>query len=249
METTSTLGKNRTGIQTSPVNVKEMLISSRDEAVPTTPGDESAVAAFRQTLMRDADRLGSVPPPGTLKGMLKTGIKIMTGNRPQALIDRIAERLAFERTGARLYEALITKHQLKADELSMVPLSRLIEIHDDEVEHFALLVESLEALGADPTAQTPCADVVGVESLGLLQVITDARTSFAQSLHAILVAELTDNDGWEMLIELAELEKQDDLARRYREALLAEEGHLEQVRQWMRALIHEDAQLIGAAPS
>jgi rubrerythrin len=248
METTSIIGKNRTGIQTSPQDTQEMLTASVAEA-PTAPGDASALITFRQMLMRDADALGSIPPPVTVKGMVKSGLKMMTGNRPQTLIDKMAERLAFERTSVRLYEALITKHQLKADELRNVSAERLAAIRDDEAQHFALLVEALQIVGADPTAQTPCADLVGVEGLGLVQVITDARTTFAQSLHAILVAELADNDGWELLIELAELEGNEDLAQRFRVALQAEEIHLEQVRTWLRELIRGDASMLGTLSS
>lgn len=243
METTSTLGTNRTGIQMSPKGVQEMLSSPKGMATPTSAGDETALATLRQAYIRDADKLGSVPMPGTAKGMLKSGAKMMTGNRPQTLIDKMAERLAFERTGVRLYEALLTKHQTKAGELTNISAERLREIRNDEAQHFAMLVEAMQTLGADPTAQTPCADVVGVESMGLLQVITDARTTFAQSLHAILVAELTDNDGWESLIELAQSEGNKDLAQRFQTALEAEETHLDQVRTWVRELTMADASM------
>jgi hypothetical protein len=243
---TSPLGRNRTGIHTFPGDMQEMLAFST--TAPAPPGDESALATLREQFMVDAETLGSVPPPGTLKGMLKSGLKMITGNRPQILIDKIAERLAFERTSVRLYEALITKHAVKADELPQISAATLHSIHDNEVQHFALLVESLQALGADPTAQTPCADMVGVQSLGLLQVITDARTTFAQSLNAILVAELTDNESWDMLVELAELEGHEQLAERFRRALETEETHLDQVRGWLRDLVRNEAK-VGAALS
>jgi hypothetical protein len=248
METSSTLGKNRTGVQTSPQDVQEMLTNSAVDA-PAAPGDESALTHFRQTLMRDAEPLGSVPPPGTLKGMAKSGMKMVTGKRPQSLIDKMAERLAFERTGVRLYEALMTKLALKAKEVPSISAARLAEIHNDEMQHFAMLVDAMQTLGADPTAETPCADVTGVEALGLVQVITDARTTFAQSLHAILIAELADNEGWEMLIELAELENNTELAGRCRTALMAEETHLDQVRAWVRELNSAESSVLGSLAS
>jgi hypothetical protein len=48
-----------------------------------------------------------------------------------------------------------------------------------------------------------------------------------------------------MLIELAELEDQDELAQRFRAASLAEQTHLEQVRTWMRELMQGEAQVVG----
>ncbi len=80
-----------------------------------------------------------------------------------------------------------------------------------------------------------------------MQAISDARTTFAQSLHAILIAELAGNEGWEMLIELAELESHRDLANRFRSAL--EEEHLTQVRTWIRELARAEAPVVRALSS
>ena len=40
--------------------------------------------------------------------------------------------------------------------------------------------------------------------MGIMQVLTDPRSSLAQCLQVMLTAELTDNDGWELLIKLAD---------------------------------------------
>jgi hypothetical protein len=63
------------------------------------------------------------------------------------------------------------------------------------MRHFELVRCTIEMMGCDPTAQTPCADLVGVETLGLVQVLTDPRTTVAQCMNAILTAELADNAG------------------------------------------------------
>jgi hypothetical protein len=106
---TSKLGSNRTGLKASPKDSQELL-SAASSAIPSTPGDASGLGDVRLSYIAEADALGSVPPPATLSGVLKGGVKIATGKRPQALVDRLAERLAFERTGTRLYEALIVKY-------------------------------------------------------------------------------------------------------------------------------------------
>lgn len=50
-------------------------------------------------------------------------------------------------------------------------------------------------------------------------------------LHAIHIAELTDCDGWELLIKLAEELGQDDMAANFRGALVEEERHLSTIRE------------------
>ena len=92
--------------------------------------------------------------------------------------------------------------------------------------------ECIEQLGGDPTTQTPCADVTGVASMGLLQVVTDPKTNVNQSLHALLVAELADGAAWEELVVLARELGQEEMAKRFEEAGRHEAEHLETVKQW-----------------
>lgn len=236
MESATRQGMNRTGLQMSPKHAKELL-EGAGRTVPSSAGDESAIAAMRQSYIREADALGTVPPPGTAKGLLKSGVQMLTGNRPQMLIDKIAERLAYERSGVRFYDAFITKLRSADRDLGPITLETAIRIQSEELAHFHLLVEALERLGADPTAQTPCADLVGVKGLGFMQALSEPRTSVAQSVDVILAIEAADNDGWELLIALARESGQDELAQRFETALQEENEHLATVRQWARELV------------
>jgi rubrerythrin len=223
------MGMNRTGIQMSPIKSREMM-----EILPesTTMEGEALMAAARNPYIASADQLGSIPPPGTLKGAFNVGMTVMKGESPQILIDKMAERLAFERSGVRLYEAFITKCEVLLDDQISMTVADLRRIRDDEAHHFAVVRDALESLGADPTCQTPSADLVGVESMGLVQVLTDPRTTIAQSLHAILAAELVDKAGWETLIALADANKLDELVQEFSEALEEEREHLALVETW-----------------
>jgi hypothetical protein len=50
-------------------------------------------------------------------------------------------------------------------------LKKLERICKEELEHFHMLWECLETLGADPTVQTPSADVAAVASQGIPKVL------------------------------------------------------------------------------
>ncbi len=78
-------------------------------------------------------------------------------------------------------------------------------------------------------------------SIGIMQVVSDSRTTLAQSLGAILTAELTDNAGWELLSELAVDAGQPELADQLAAALSAEAQHLQIVRDWIRTLLTTEA--------
>jgi ferritin-like metal-binding protein YciE len=240
------LGANRTGMLMSPQLSEAMLdgVAQMDGIEGTQVLSEQPLAAMRLEYIEEADALGSVPPPPTLKGVAKSGAKMMAGHRPQAFIDKLAERLAFERGGTRLYDAVLVKFQASPDKLEGVTEDDVLEIRNAEAAHVLLLKECLETLGADPTAQTPCADLVGVQTMGLLQAVSDPRTSLAQTLSSALAAELIDNAGWENLIEFARKMGNEEMADRFAIALREEQEHLANVSSWYRALTLEAAELL-----
>jgi rubrerythrin len=220
------LGPNRTGIATSPKQIEKMLAGMDTKlAEPSSEGDEREIARMRASYIENAEPVGSVPPPA-----------------PQLLLDKLGERLAVERTATRLYDGLIAKCRTQPEKA--IRDEDLVRIRNEEAKHFALLSDCIEKLGGDPTAQTPCADVAGVEALGLVQVITDPKTTIAQSLHAILVAELTDNAAWEDLIALAEHMGQSDMLPEFEHALEHEAEHLALVRGWLQTLMEQESGLV-----
>jgi rubrerythrin len=173
-----------------------------------------------------------VPLPGTVTGALNMGLQMLKGDSPQILLDKLGERLAFERTGARLYDALITKCEVMLDGQISMSIDDLMAIRSDEARHFLMLADAIESLGGDPTSQTPSADIVGVESSGLVQVLNDPRTSLAQSLHAIVTAELSDKAGWETLVALADEHELNEMVNDFTMALNDEREHLALVQTW-----------------
>lgn len=223
------MGMNRTGVQMSPIDSKAM-----QEMMPEMPeGDgEQARSEVRTPYIAEADGLGSIPVPGTLKGAAGAAAALLRGDSPQLLLDKLGERLAFERTGVRLYDALIAKCEILLDDTISMSLDDLRSIRNDEARHMALVADAVESVGGDPTAQTPSADLAGIESMGLVQVINDPRTSVAQCLHAILAAELSDRAGWETLVALADAQGLDDLVQQFSEALNTEREHLALVETW-----------------
>jgi hypothetical protein len=263
MEAT-TIGMNRTGTAMSPLDVKAMT-DAADALSPAMPIDTSAAEAERLTYINESETVGSIPPPASMKGVLKAGMAKMKGGAPSIFMDKIGERIAFERGGTRLYDALITKFEgvqalgeevlVPASQLPPMhgataapgsipgesPMETLMRIRNEELEHFKMLCLAMQKMGGDPTAQTPCADVQATASMGIIQVVTDPRTTFAQCLNAMLTAELTDNAGWELLVQLAEDAGETELAGRFLGALGQEQEHLAIVKGWLTQLVSEGA--------
>jgi ferritin-like metal-binding protein YciE len=239
VERSTQMGANRTGIDASPIDSKAMMEAT--EQFFKTHGSEKELQALKRDYVSDSGTIGSVPIPGTPKGMVKSAMKKLTGKNPEVFINKLGERLAYERSGVRTYDSFIQKcaaaHNGKS--ASDVPLDRLKEFRDQEAEHFFMIKHCMETLGADPTAQTPDADVSGVASLGLMKVINDPRTTVSQCLEAMLSLEMTDNAAWDLLIKLAEDAGMDGMADQFTVALEQEDVHLHEIRQWYEAAVRK----------
>ena len=243
MEPTA-VGPNRTGAASAAQEV-QLMLEAVQEFSPPQPISTLLLDMERQSYIAEAESVGSVPSPLSAD-QRKTPGRAAQSQLMGTFLDKLGERLAFERTGTRLYDALITKY-LALENSGNAPataeggLEVLRKIRADELNHFHLLTRCIAGLGGDPTAQTPCADVAASASIGLMQTITDPRTTFAQSLNTILTAELTDNAGWELLSELAAAADADDLVAEFSAALKTEAEHLATVRSWLESLLLNDA--------
>ena len=239
MSNPTSTGMNRTGLQMAPMLSERMLeISSDSESLP---GDQLEFARMRQRYSSEFGAVGSMPPPGSMKGMATTAMETLKGNKPTVFIDKLGERLAFERTGVRLYDAVLAKFDAFGSWDQGPSREHLLQIREEELQHFEMLKETIEQLGADPTAMTPSADVAAVETSGVPKVVSDPRTTLPQACHAMMMVESVDNEGWHLLIRLARDIGQDSLADRFEQAQAAEERHAIWMRQWLSSAVLSDA--------
>ena len=228
METVTEVGMNHSGMLVAEDGGQKML--ENIELTKPNAGDERDLAKLRLAYAKQADPVGTLPEPQ------QTGLSAV-------LMDKLGERLAFERSGTRLYDALMVK--CAAEPSAGIPAKELKHIRDQEATHFALVGAAIQSLGGDPTAQTPSADVSGVEGMGLMQVLNDPKATVGQALHAILVAEMTDNAAWEELIELTTQAGNEELVERFTRAHAEEQEHLEKVQGWYKAATQAAAKANG----
>jgi rubrerythrin len=234
---------NRSGIMVSPEMSAE-LIQGVKEFTPSSEGDAEKMRQMRADYIREAPPIGSYPE---IVNEAEADAKSLSPDdtRAAVLLDKLGERLAFERQGTRLYQAFIQKLEaMPVDDGGGPTLESLRHICDEELEHFKMLQQAIVDMGGDATVQTPSADVAGVLSLGALQVMSDPRTTIGQALQAALTAELSDNDGWQLLEELAEELGHEDLGKQCAKAFEEEQEHLDSVRSWIANITLSEA--VGA---
>jgi hypothetical protein len=242
-EADATILFNRTGIMTNP-ELSAELVQGTKKTIPSSHADGKRLLEMRTDRLQEDAPLGSCPVIVT-NGFEKAQEELSAeADRKSVLLDKLGERLAFERQGTRLYEAFMQKLDAAPveDENPDGPsMEELRHIHDEELEHFKLLQKTISAMGGDATVQTPSADVAGVLSHGILQIVGDPRTTIPQMLQALLNAELSDNDGWQLLRELAEELGHGELGTLCAEAFEEEQEHLQKVRAWLSQAVAYEA--------
>jgi hypothetical protein len=102
---------NRTGIMTHP-ELSAELIRDTKESVPSSEGDATQIAGHRAEYLEEGALIGSKP------GLMQEGEKEegVADAADAVLLDKLGERLAFERQGTRLYEAMINKCELVCED-------------------------------------------------------------------------------------------------------------------------------------
>jgi bacterioferritin (cytochrome b1) len=228
---------NRTGMQTSP-DLAEELMEGATSAPPSSGGGAEVIAENRTDYISEGFPLGSMP-------MMPVAEEAEADEDTAAMavfLDKLSERLAFERMGVRLYEAFLNKCETLGEQQPGPTLAEVKQIGTEELAHFLMLNDTITELGGDPTIESPSADIAAVASMGIMQVLTDPRSSIPQSLQALLTAELTDNAGWELLIELASNLGHDEMREQFETALGHEEEHLQKVRDWLSDCILDKAE-------
>ena len=77
------------------------------------------------------------------------------GAQPTLFLDKLGERLAFERSGTRLYEALVSKHDAFGSFAGGPSKGDLEAILQEEYRHFTMLSVYDQAAGRGPHGRDP----------------------------------------------------------------------------------------------
>ncbi|WP_437738594.1 hypothetical protein [Sorangium sp. So ce1335] len=169
--------------------------------------------------------------------------KLAQMNKDKA-IDLLNERLTYERASVRLYDSIVEKVGRSADPSLMNLLGQLRQFRDQEKEHEEWLEAQIRSLGGDAHAETEMSRLIAIESQGIRQVVLDGDQNPAHLFHALLTAELVDDAGWQLLLELADEADDDEARASFRRRLHEEEEHLILTRQVVERLTRTE--LLGS---
>jgi bacterioferritin (cytochrome b1) len=164
----------------------------------------------------------------------------------EKVIDALAERLAFERAGEQLYDSIIQKVRSTREPEVQSLLPELEAHRNHEREHKEWLERKIRELGGDPNLDTEYSLLASRESEGIRHVILGGDDSIPHLLHALLTAELADNAGWELLVDLADEVGDHEARHVFRRYLHEEEDHLKLAMRAFEAF--RRAEILGEKP-
>jgi len=215
-------GENHTGIALHPEYALEM-VEGTTEFGPTSSGGPELIAANRVRMAKVSE------PAATMPSSPQVPLELLP------VLDKLGARIAFERIGVRLYEALISKHDAYGSFRGGPTREDLVQLRGEELRHLGLVHQVILRLGGDPTVVTPCANIQTVASRGIGDILVDPRTSLVECLDAIMVAELADHESWAQLVPIVAALGHKDIEARMREAERTEVEHMTKVRGWLAA--------------
>ena len=147
----------------------------------------------------------------------------LAGTNVSRVIDLLNERLTFERSGVKLYDKILER--MRTDPQAALMVEQMQENRDEEKEHEEWLEKQIRALGGDARSPSEKSILVRAESQGIEHVI-ERDAHLPHDFHALLIAELADNAGWDLLVQLADEVGDRDAKKEFKKRLHEEEEHL-----------------------
>ena len=157
-----------------------------------------------------------------------TTVKKLAERHPEKLLDLLNERLTFERLAVKLYDDILAKiHESDLPSVAGISAAfgQMKEYRNQEKEHEEWLEEQIRALGGDAHARTEMSELVEREARGVAEVV-EKDSELSHLLHALQTAELVDDTGWKLLLELADEADDDEAREQFRKRSEEEERHV-----------------------
>jgi len=166
-------------------------------------------------------------------------MKKLAARHPEKLLDLLNERLTFERMSVKLYDMILSRMKRSQDRPILGMVGQMTKQRNEVKEHEEWLEDRVRELGSDAHTMTEMSELVDRELSGLLEVVT-SQEELPHSFHALLAAELVDDTGWKLLLQLADEAGDDEARRDLRKRALEQEEHLVFIRSVVAAFARNE---------
>ncbi|HZU85467.1 MAG TPA: hypothetical protein VE987_21195 [Polyangiaceae bacterium] len=167
-------------------------------------------------------------------------MKVLVRKNRDKVLDLLTARLAYERAGVKLYDRILEKMRASSNDDVMRMERKMTQHRNEEKEHEEWLEEQIRAAGGDAHAESEMSRLEETEASGVEKIVLGDDAPLPRMFHALLVAELGDNAGWDLLVKLADEAGDYDAKRSFKRRLHEEEDHLVFVRRIVQRYARRD---------
>jgi bacterioferritin (cytochrome b1) len=167
-------------------------------------------------------------------------MKTLIAKSRDKVLDLLTARFAYERASVKLYDKILAKMRATGNEDVLRMQRKMSELRDEEQEHEEWLEAQIKAAGGDAYAQSEMSRLEETETSGVERVVLEGDEPLPKMFHALLLAELGDNAGWDLLANLAAEAGDYEARRAIRKRLHEEEEHLLFVRRVVQRQARRD---------
>lgn len=165
-------------------------------------------------------------------------MKKLAERHPDRLLDLLIERLTFERVSVELYDTILEKVKGRSETQVTTLVGTLEQHRNEEKEHVEWLETQIRSLGGDPQGTTERSELISREAKAIQEVVA-SEDRLPHLFHSLLTAELIDDAGWKLLLELADVADDDEAREELRKRAQVEEGHVVFVRNVVSAFARQ----------
>jgi rubrerythrin len=158
-------------------------------------------------------------------------MKTLIAKSRDKVLDLLTARLVHERGSVKLYEKILAKMNATGSDDTQRMQRKMSELRGEEQEHVEWLESQIQAAGGDAHGQSEMSRLEETEASGVEKIVLEGDEPLPRMFHALLLAELGDNAGWDLLANLAAEAGDRDAKRAIRQRLHEEEVHLLFVRR------------------
>jgi rubrerythrin len=167
-------------------------------------------------------------------------MKTLIAKSRDKVLDLLTARFVYECASVKLYDKILAKMSATGGEDVLRMQRKMSELRDEELEHEQWLESQIRAAGGDAHGQSEMSRLEEMETSGVEKVVLEGDEPLPKMFHALLLAELGDNAGWDLLANLAAEAGDHEAKRAIRRRLREEEEHLIFVRRVVQRQARRD---------
>jgi hypothetical protein len=153
-----------------------------------------------------------------------------------SFVNKLEEHLYFEKEISNLYETLIHQLPMKFPKDCYFVAQKIKIFQQQRLKHLRLVSELVSLLGSQCRLRWYWNEFIKENFLRAKSLIEGPNLDLSEKMETVYHLELIDNASWDILIEMAEINGQGELAIKFQKAFDEQSLYMNTLKNWVREL-------------